>query len=155
MTPVASNPAPRNTAATVHRILYVCAARKPFTPDELTELLAKSRANNERDSITGLLLYKAGLFTQLLEGPAEAVRCCFERIVRDARHTGCTVMQECDAVERAFPDWRMGFRNLTDPAVRALPGFSDFMNTGAFTGTPGTEDAAELWKLFDFFRREM
>ena len=28
-----------------------------------------------------------------------------------------------------FTDWSMGFRDLTDPEVRAMPGFLPFMNT--------------------------
>lgn len=142
-------------AAAVHRILYVCATRKPFSREELSALLAKSRINNERDGITGLLLYKNGLFTQLLEGPADAVRRCFERISRDPRHDGCTVLDEDDAGERTFPDWRMGYRNLSDPAVTGMPGFSDFMNPGATGGNTAPGTSKHYWQLLDFFRREM
>lgn len=143
----------REVDAPLHRILYVCVARKPFTSDELAALLAQSRDRNARDAITGLLLYKEGVFTQLLEGQAEEVRGCFGRICRDTRHCGCTVIDAGAATGRMFPDWRMGFRNLSDPDVTQLPGYSDFMTTGATPGTPA--EAAHYWRLLEFFRREM
>ena len=138
---------------TVRRLLYVCVARKQMNSEELGELLEQSRANNARDAITGLLLYKEGLFTQLLEGPAEAVRQCFDRICRDSRHSGCIVIETSDAAARMFPDWRMGFRNLGDPAVAPPPGYSDFLNST--TAVDGTGQAGPYWRLLDYFRREM
>lgn len=139
----------------VHRVLYICLAREPFTRSALAALLAKSRANNERNSVTGILLYKGGLFLQLLEGPRPAVRRLFERISSDARHCGCTMIDESSSAERTFPDWRMAFRNLDDPEIAAMPGFSDFMNQVDATAAGSRRDPTHYWRLLDYFRREM
>lgn len=42
-------------------------------------MLAKSRSNNVRDGISGMLLYRDGDFLQVLEGPEDKVRAAFDR----------------------------------------------------------------------------
>ncbi len=113
----------------VYRMVYVSAATAPLDADALLALLTRARDKNQRLGITGLLLYRDGDFIQLLEGEREAVRGLFHTIERDPRHTRTLVLLEGEAEQRLFPDWSMGFRNLSDPAVRATPGFSHLMNT--------------------------
>ena len=55
------------------QLIYASAAVKPFTPQELTVLLAKARKKNSSMDISGMLLYHAGSFLQVLEGPDDAV----------------------------------------------------------------------------------
>jgi len=73
------------------------------------EILAKSRHNNERDGITGALLFNGGCFAQVLEGPLKKVEAAFERIQQDERH-GEVSLLALDPIEaRAFPNWAMGY----------------------------------------------
>ena len=60
------------------RIFYISAATRFATARELDGILAVSRERNTADKITGLLLYHDGSFAQILEGPDEAVRNCFD-----------------------------------------------------------------------------
>ncbi len=113
----------------IHQLVYVSAASQAFQKSELLELLTKAREKNRLMGVTGLLLYKEGDFIQLLEGEREAVRRLFETIQADPRHSGTIVLHEGEADQRLFADWSMGFRDLSDPAVQATPGFSSFMNT--------------------------
>ena len=76
------------------RIFYISAATRFATARELEDILAVSRERNRADQITGLLLYHDGSFAQILEGPEEAVRNCFERIRADGRHVGCRLILE-------------------------------------------------------------
>ena len=76
---------------------------------ELQKILASSRANNPRHGITGALLYNAGNFAQVLEGPLDAIEQTFEVIQRDARHSEVTVIQSGPGEERDFPEWSMAF----------------------------------------------
>ena len=52
-------------------LIYASSATKAMSQDELKALLAKARTNNQRDNITGMLLYNDGNFLQVLEGEAE------------------------------------------------------------------------------------
>jgi len=50
------------------------------------ELLTVAREKNSRLGITGMLLYKAGLFLQVLEGDSVRVRELYSKIASDERH---------------------------------------------------------------------
>jgi hypothetical protein len=111
----------------VIHLVYVSSAVTQFTDEQLEALLAGSRFNNERDGVTGMLLHKDGNFMQVLEGAEGTVKEVHARIVRDVRHRDLVTMIQEPIAERQFPDWTMGFGNLDDPRVRALPGYSDFL----------------------------
>jgi hypothetical protein len=49
--------------------IYVSSSVKPFSNEELLELLGKSRENNERLGITGMLVYKGGVFIWTRRSP--------------------------------------------------------------------------------------
>lgn len=81
----------------------------PEVAEELGGILAASRANNARVGITGALLYSAGNFAQVLEGPLASVERTFELIQRDPRHSEVVVIQSGPAETRDFPEWSMAF----------------------------------------------
>jgi hypothetical protein len=147
--------APENNSAPLRRVLYVATSRKPWSRQELAELLAKSRMNNTRDGITGLLLYREGIFIQALEGPTEAMRSLLGRIGGDLRIMSCDVIDDSPSYERIFPDWRMGFRNLDDPGIAAHPGFSDFMNLPRNAERTLPPDPTHYWRILDFYRKQL
>lgn len=134
----------------MYRLVYLSAAKTLFSKAELLDLLVKAREKNRRLGLTGLLLYKNGDFLQLLEGEKKAVEELFATIEADPRHTGTTVViaEECPA--RLFADWSMGFRDLGDPELLKLPGFSPLMNSAA--GLPALRDNPdEAMQLIRFF----
>ena len=134
----------------MYRLVYVSAAVGSPTRADLLALLAKAREKNHRLGITGLLLYKDGDFIQLLEGERAAVREVFGAIKADPRHSGVIVLLEGEAEGRLFADWSMGFRDLADPEVRAMPGFSPYMNTPLVAESFGPDPSGclELLSLF-------
>lgn len=93
-------------------LLYISSATHEMTDAELIDLLRKSRENNTRDGITGVLLYKGGNFIQYLEGPGSAVLSLHQRIAHDPRHKGMMTLLSGDLAERHFANWSMGFSNL-------------------------------------------
>jgi len=99
-----------------------------MSDDDIAAILTQSRANNVRLELTGALLYRHGRFIQVLEGPEDAVRARFELIAADPRHHGIFVMNEKQIAERQFPEWTMGFRPVSDAALRGLEGFDDFFD---------------------------
>lgn len=94
-------------------IIYGSIAVNPFTDQALLGLLDGARAFNARHAITGLLLYRNGLFLQYLEGPIGDLEALYARIEKDPRHRAVTIVS-CGESERQFGDWSMGFQNLTD-----------------------------------------
>lgn len=114
-------------ADTLHRIVYcsrnALAGSVEAVSTEIRDILALSRRNNQRDGITGALLYSGGVFAQVLEGPLNAIEGAFERIQRDTRHQNVTVLQVAPCDARGFPDWSMAFAGdqggRSDPATAA------------------------------------
>jgi hypothetical protein len=86
---------------------------------ELRNILASSRANNVRAGITGALLYNAGNFAQILEGPLCSIERTFEVIQRDPRHSEVTVVGSGRVNTRQFPEWSMAFAG--NSAVERMP----------------------------------
>lgn len=115
----------------MYYILYVSQAQQPMSDDELSALLEVSRANNIRDGVTGLLIYKQwreenrANFLQLLEGPRDVVENAYRKITKDNRHHTVIVLEKGEIAERNFPDWAMGFKNLATVDLHSFPGFRD------------------------------
>lgn len=97
------------TQLSVHRLIYVSAARVEVSPGVLESILAVARANNEPAGVTGLLLFHDGSFFQVLEGPKPAVERIFAAIEADPRHSRVLVLQSGDETARSFPNWSMGY----------------------------------------------
>jgi Sensors of blue-light using FAD len=134
----------------MYRLVYCSAAKVPFSKSELLDLLSKARDKNQRLGITGMLLFKDGDFLQLLEGEREAVKLLFEQIEADPRHSGTLVIEEEESPERVFKDWSMGFRDLSDPEVRKLPGYSHYLNTPLVAESLARHPSAALQLLSMF-----
>lgn len=98
------------------QVVYISSATKAFEPSELDRLLEGARRRNERSGVTGVLLHDDYSFLQVLEGTPEAVRRTVERIKRDPRHGGMTVVQDQPITERDFSDWSMAYdrRDITE-----------------------------------------
>jgi len=109
-------------------VVYVSFAQKDLSEKELQYLLKEIRGKNAEQGITGLLLYNEGSFIQVIEGSEEIIQRVFKSISQDNRHTNVVKLLEEPIKNRAFPDWTMGFRRISDAQSSSIPGFSDFMH---------------------------
>ncbi len=136
----------------MHFLIYLSLANGDLSEKDLVDILETSRRNNQRDGITGMLLYRKRRFMQLLEGPKEAVLATYERIAADPRHREATKLLEGDSAERDFAEWSMGFNALDDAPVRELPGFSSFLEAD-FSVFEFASDPSRAHQLLRIFRR--
>jgi hypothetical protein len=130
-------------------IIYASAQTQPFSPKQLTELLAKARQNNQALGVSGLLLYHDGSFLQVLEGDEPIVTSLFDKIARDPRHSRCIVIKRAPVAERAFADWSMGFVEVNPAVAKNLGGFNSFLQEGALDA-PGMQE--QVSKVLHAFR---
>ncbi len=97
----------------LYRLVYYSRNRAAGTPDGMAvtidRILASSRRNNVSAGVTGALMFNAGCFAQVLEGPEAAVMHTFERIQQDERHGDVTVLSFGPVTARAFDCWSMAF----------------------------------------------
>ena len=98
------------------QLVYESRSNQAFTEEEITRLLDHSREKNRKSGITGILMYRQGVFTQVLEGEESLVRQLFERIAQDPRHREVEIRLAETIQERSFPNWSMGYsrRDLKD-----------------------------------------
>jgi hypothetical protein len=120
-----------NTITDLHHIAYVSLSRAPLELDFLTKIMEVSKNNNERDDITGVLMYHDLLFFQVLEGGKSVVEDCYARISHDSRHTALSLMLEESAEIRAFSSWAMGYvgpEEIRGHTKEKLQSLEDFRN---------------------------
>ena len=75
---------------------------------QLREIIAVSQRNNQRDAITGYLIFDKVWFLQILEGEHDKIFATYQRIQKDARHGTITLVQTREITARSFPNWTMG-----------------------------------------------
>jgi hypothetical protein len=76
---------------------------------EIRRILQVSQSKNEKANITGALLYNAGSFAQVLEGPRGAIEATFGYIERDRRHSNVVLLGLDMVDQRSFESWSMAF----------------------------------------------
>jgi hypothetical protein len=108
------------------QIIDASASTRPFTRKELVELLRVARHKNVAADVTGMLLYHAGSFLQVLEGAEEPVEAIYAKVQKDSRHTNLLLLVRETIEERAFEHWSMGFVDTTRIAEK-ISGFVDYM----------------------------
>lgn len=98
------------------QLIYTSVATRPFTSQELRELLRRARETNERLGVSGMLLHVDGSFLQVLEGERDVLMPLYDRIAKGTRHKRVLTLLARDVSERNFPDWSMGFFDGTGRA---------------------------------------
>lgn len=93
----------------IRRLLYRSRQSYEFGTDDLLRLLLSARRYNGDHGITGLLLYRDGVFMQLLEGAAAEIDGLYARIAADPRHRDIDMLQAADEAERMMPGWQMAY----------------------------------------------
>jgi hypothetical protein len=129
----------------MREIVYVSAASRLLDPAQLGAILEQARRNNQRLGVTGVLLYDAGSFMQLLEGEPEVLQPLYERIAQDERHYRVHRVRDRSIQGRSFAAWSMGFVSID--ARRVLLGRHALASNGSLL-----EDDAAVLEVLDAFR---
>ena len=93
-------------------LAYISTPEGLVFDDDVLAILQSSRRRNARLGVTGLLLYDAAQFFQLIEGEDEVVDSLFRNIAADTRHRDVRVLSEGPIARRAFSSWTMGYRRI-------------------------------------------
>lgn len=101
------------------QVVYVSAARISFSKQDLKFLEETATRRNELRGITGILLYRAETFFQVIEGPDEVVNQTFDMIRANDNHGHIRVLVRRFVHKREFEGWSM---SIIDPDKRLSPG---------------------------------
>ena len=110
----------------LYQLIYTSGATRELKDMELARLLLAARSTNAARDVSGILLYYAGSFLQVLEGEREVVEELYDRIKKDPRHERVRTLLQRTVEKRQFRDWSMGFVDVRQIAG-GLPGYSDFL----------------------------
>lgn len=129
-------------------VIYTSSAVKEPTEGGLASLLRKARQKNASLELSGMLLYSAGTFFQVLEGPPANVERLFDTIKTDPRHTGVTRIIAEPIRRRAFASWTMGFAQAALSELASIDGLNDFFRGGSCIGGLDQGRAKKLLAAF-------
>lgn len=134
----------------MHSLIYLSASSSLFSNEDIIDILKKSRSNNLRLDITGLLLYHEGSILQILEGEKEVIYALFNKISLDTRHKGVIKLLDADIKERSFADWSMGFKQISNHDWSQLKGYLDIQSDKTFSqiANSGSPDMVTLIRSF-------
>ena len=73
----------------LHNLFYCSLAKEDISKEDILDILKCSRRNNEKNKITGILVYwkKTNQFLQLLEGEENVILNLYDKICIDNRHS--------------------------------------------------------------------
>jgi len=109
-----------NPSVTVTQIFYASSLSKGTDEREIDAILTKAREYNSKNEITGVLLYYAEIFLQLIEGEKAKVETLYQKILSDSRHSNVIRLFDADKNERIYKDWDMGFRKVNDLDIKMV-----------------------------------
>ena len=138
---------------TLISLVYLSEAVISFSTEDLIQFLTRTREANAALGITGMLLFHAGNFLQVLEGERDTVLALYKRIGKDPRHRALTTLSQTIIAQRDFPDWSMGFHDLGSADKPKPPGFSAFLDT-TLTAADFSADPGRAKKLLLLFKEE-
>lgn len=99
------------------QLIYTSVPTDQLTRKRRREIASKSSQINKIAKVTGVLLISNSTVLQVLEGPEDAVRSIYRRIVQNELHTGCDVLLTHRCQTRSFPSWSMGYCHVGAPGA--------------------------------------
>lgn len=133
---------------TLWQYIYVSIAKRTFGKEDINELLRKSRRNNERRNITGILLYHGNSFFQVLEGREEQLEALYKTICVDPRHDHVTRLMVDEIPHRVFGHWSMGCEQITEEDLTRFPLLNDCLNPKNLINSLPPSRAKDLLEYF-------
>ena len=92
----------------------------------LMRLLESARAFNQKNGISGILLYDNQQFGQIIEGERASVMKAWKRIQDDKRHHRIELLEIKEITEKSYRDWLLRFYG-GETLVRDYPALADMV----------------------------
>ena len=92
-----------------YAISYVSTAERSLSETEIRQILNDSEINNNKQNITGLLLYSEGNFFQIIEGDQKHIVQLYETIEDDSRHFNVIKLFGKEIKKESFDGYKSDF----------------------------------------------
>ena len=97
------------------RVAYVSNARFGLNQNDLESIMHISKLRNKLAGVTGVLLFNGVNFMQVLEGERAQTLNIYDRILRDARHSGIKTIVQEKINHFTYPAWGMKLKRFSEP----------------------------------------
>ena len=103
------------------QVVYESKAPQTFSREELAKLVEEAYASAARNGLTGLLIYRNGVFLHVIEGERDQVAAGLDRISRDPRHSEVWRLAEIEVEGRSYIRWNTGISDEMLPIAASAP----------------------------------
>jgi len=138
------------------QIIYVSFATmalKLNSKNIIENILKEARDFNGKNDITGQLLYRSGIFVQLLEGDKIQVENLLGKIVLDRkRHENVKVILNQNVTKRIFSNWSMDYKEVDDKSLSLLNAILPWQNIINAADKDEFVPPEKILKVFQEFR---
>lgn len=93
----------------LRRLAWSSTPSPSFSAARLSEIIAPSRRNNERNHVTGMLLFTGAHFLAILEGEERDLDELWRRLEQDQRHCDLFRIGDDLCATRLYPEWMMAY----------------------------------------------
>jgi hypothetical protein len=97
----------------IRQVLYISKKTRAMPDAELHAIASRARVKNEREGITGALLFVENSFVQVLEGKDAAIENLLAALRADTRHRDITILMDRNVPSRDFQNWSMGIITIS------------------------------------------
>ncbi|MBZ2188539.1 BLUF domain-containing protein [Alcanivorax sp. JB21] len=134
----------------ISRATFEAGPRENGVEPHVARILLKSRQNNPRQGLVGVLFYGDGNFFQCIEGEREAVESLFTRISADSRHKDVRVLSVRNIEVRTFNEWSMKYVPAAREVMMTVKAFGfDHFDPYRFNEDQVAEMLALLQRISD------
>jgi Sensors of blue-light using FAD len=102
-------------SAQLYEAMYVSTIAPGLAISSVSDIAGKSRIANQRQGITGLLIFDGMRYCQQLEGPQKLVLNLMEKIRHDPRHVNVEIIHHGELASRRFKSFSLGYTTVADP----------------------------------------
>ena len=108
------------------QIIYISRSTSaPGRPENgvdpvVARILAKSRANNRKNGLVGVLYFGDGCFFQCLEGEEGAIDSLYAKLEQDPRHKDLKIISRKPIAALSFQDWSMKYVPVEQAMTKLL-----------------------------------
>lgn len=99
---------------TLYQLVYISERCRSDSDQVINDIKAQAEHNNQKQHITGALLFNERYFLQYLEGELEAVTALYNKICHDSRHHNVRLLVRKEIAQRDFCRWSLGVKKLLD-----------------------------------------
>jgi len=114
---------------------------------DLENIVTTAKANNPKQSITGVLFYHNNTFIQVLEGEEKELDTLMENINKDPRHNNINILVKEEISKHYLSQWNMDSFNLSEKDNLKLEELEKVRDAFKANILPKSDELIQVFKI--------